>query len=139
MQKTQKYNAWFISPSGALMPMGDSLHIKEVIKNPEYFGYTLQEIQTIYDEYNETLGTEEKAREKILLSLIQKGWIRARKFYRPDRWTVNVHELNSSVKQNLQEWAKELINNGYSPNEDVVIDTPTCRKIYTLQSLKDNY
>jgi hypothetical protein len=71
--------AFFISPKDEIIYCGES-HISMIIKNPKKFGVSIEIIEYIYDTYNEKIGIEGKAREKILISLLNQGWIRIRKY-----------------------------------------------------------
>jgi hypothetical protein len=135
IEKTKKSEAYWISPQRKILPMGDSKHIKEVIKNPGAFGYTEEELKKIYAKHDEIYGIEGTAREEIILALIQKDWIRIRKYTKPYRWTANIKLYTDSVKDILEFWAAEMIEAGYSPNDDVLIDTVNSNKVITLLEL----
>ncbi len=140
-EKIAGEEAYWISPTGKLLPMSKmDRHIAEVIKNPKAFGYTIEEIQAIYDKYGETMGSgmEGKAREEILLALVKQGWTRIRKYTRPDRWTVNVNRLNNRVKDTLQFWASRMLELGHGRYSDVYIDLPMGRKHYTIEDIKND-
>ena len=100
--------AYFISPSGKIIDCETS-HISKIIENPKIFGYTKDYIEKIYDKYNEPIGHEGKAREKIILDLLQKGWIRLRKY--KNFWSVNINKMTKKVKDYLQKWAENVQTN----------------------------
>jgi hypothetical protein len=102
--------AYWISPKNEIIDVPTN-HIDVVIKNPETFGLTKEEIQKSYDAYGEQLGVEGKAREDIILDLIRKGWIRIRQ-YRNQGWSVNVAKMTKKVKDNLFDWVSNLTSNG---------------------------
>ena len=79
--------AYFISPKGKIVYVGTN-HIAYIIRNPEKFWLSIEFIEYVYNHYNERLGMEGKAREQIILSLIDSGWIRIRRY--GDRfWSVD--------------------------------------------------
>ena len=85
-------------------------------------------IDFIYRQYNEKVGQEGKAREQILISLFNQGWIRLRRY--KQFWSVNVRRLDRKTKQFLQKWASKLLQGRLpwkdfeGPYADVKIDQP---------------
>ena len=71
--------AYWISPEGEILPVGTS-HVREVIGNPGRFGITREQIEEAYKKYREPLGLEGRAREEIIRTIINKGWIRIRDY-----------------------------------------------------------
>ena len=118
--------AFFISPSGEIIYVGTT-HIAQVISNPEKFGMSFEAIKKIYQQYGERIGLEGKARKRILINLIDQGWIRLRRYR--EYWKVNLNDLNTTNRQYLKKWAKVIINGdqGFKESDkwiDVVIDQP---------------
>jgi len=112
-----KYNtthaAFFISPSGETIWV-ENRHISTVIKNPERFGLTKDEIVATYRKYGERVGLEGRARKEILTRLMRNGWIRIRRY--PNQWwIVNVTSLTEGIWFMLSEWAPRVLMgvNGY--------------------------
>ena len=99
--------AYFVSLDGDLIYVSTS-HIDTVIKDPKAFGCTAEEIKRIYDGFDEPMGLEGKARRHILKHLIQKGWIRIRKYN--NHWVVSVNNINSRVKDCLSFWAEKVLD-----------------------------
>jgi len=97
--------AFWISPSGNIIPV-TTTHIDMVINNPETFGYTKESIKEIYDNFNEPVGQEDKAREEIIVDLVKKGWIRIRQYR--NSWSVNIQKLTSRIKDYLFDWSVRL-------------------------------
>ena len=58
--------AFFISPSGEIIYVGTT-HIAQVISNPEKFGMSFEAIKKIYQQNDERIGLEGKARREILI------------------------------------------------------------------------
>jgi len=102
--------AYWISRYGDVIEVGTN-HIDTVIKNPKKFGYTSEDIQKIYDKYGEALGREGKAREEIILDLINKGWIRVRR-YKNEGYSINISRMTKKIKDTLYDWANKLLNTG---------------------------
>jgi hypothetical protein len=127
--------AFWISPSGEILDVPIT-HIRLVIDIPARFGMTSEEIEKAYTDENEELGTEGIAREKIILNLIGKGWIRIRYYPRRTGWTVNVHSMDWHTQDILREWSGRMIASGRSGYDEVIIDMPDGRKAVTLLSLK---
>ena len=96
------------------MKIGNRITIKViniVIKYPKKFGYTDKKIRDIYNKYNEPLGLEGKAREEIILNLINHGWIRVRR-YNNKGYSINISKMTKKVKDILFDWAYKLLNTG---------------------------
>lgn len=108
-------DAYFISPKGEIINTPVK-HIKSVLDNPEKFGLNREVIEYIYDTYGEKYGQEGKAREQILISLINQGWIRIRK-YGDKFWTVNVHKITPKIKGYLNKWANAVLKGKYGFKE----------------------
>lgn len=53
-------------------------HIHDLVENPEIFGFTKEQIVSIYKKHGETVGNEGEAREEIMKKVIKNGWIRIR-------------------------------------------------------------
>lgn len=109
--------AFFLSKTGDLINVPLN-HISTVIADPERFGLTLEEIQTIYQRHGERVGVEGDARREILLQIITNGWIRLRRY--PNRyWSVTANDLSTAVKEVLREWARKMLSgtNGFKEND----------------------
>jgi len=98
--------AFFISPGGELIWVNDK-HILTVIREPQRFGLTRDEIQAVYRAYGEKPGQEGKASKEILLKLIKKGWIRIRRY--PERWKINSSILTPEIRARLSSWAVRIL------------------------------
>lgn len=132
----------FVSPAGELFPV-DQSHINTVILNPARFGITTQEIQAAYARHREPLGLEGKARAEILQGIVEKGWIRLRRYVKPrEQWSVTVSELNDRTRSLLREWAGAMLTGEYGYREDdphkpVVITTLVSSQVrsYTVAAV----
>lgn len=102
--------AYWISPYGEVVEVGTN-HIQLIIQNPKKFGYKKDQIKDIYDKYDEPMGVEGKAREEIILDVVNKGWIRVRR-YDNKGYSVNISKMTKKVKDILFDWAYKLLNTG---------------------------
>jgi hypothetical protein len=101
-------NAYWISPSGKIVPVGQT-HIREVLDNPEAFGTTQEEVDTIYKRHKEKKGIEGKAREEIMTAMLIRGWIRIRYNSREDAYSIELNKLSAKSKDYLCTLANGLI------------------------------
>jgi len=100
---------YYIAPSGDIIELNTS-HIDLVIKNPEKFLMTKEEIEKIYKKHNESMGLEGKAREEILSNLIKQGWIRIRHIRRSDTFTAQLNRLDKKHKDMLASFAQQALD-----------------------------
>jgi len=127
-------SAFWLSPDGKILPVM-ATHIHYVIDEPAGFGFSRAEIKKIYTRYGEALGAEACAREEIICQLVKRGWIRIRKYHRPDRWSVNVASLSAGSAGALRKWARTMIDRGESGIEEAWLDLQTERRKVLLQDL----
>ena len=120
-------DAYFIHPSGKIMPVEYGKHINEILRKPEQFGYTREQVFDIHKKHNERPGIEGKAREEILNNLINNGWGHAR-VYR-NFVAVNIKDASPKSINSVTDLAKELEKN---PN----IGKYTPARIYSLKQNK---
>jgi hypothetical protein len=99
--------AFFLSPEGRLFQV-PSTHIAAVIAEPERFGFTRAEIEAVYEKHQEPLGLEGKARNEILLRMIDRGWIRIRKYR--IYWSVTARSLSPAILKRIQGWAQQMLS-----------------------------
>lgn len=101
--------AYWISPRGEVLEVGTN-HIDVVIKHPAKFGLTSAKIEEVYNRHNEPLGMEGQAREEIILGLLNKGFIRIRRY--KNQYSLNIGKMSKKVKDILYDWANKLLNTG---------------------------
>jgi len=102
-----KYRAYWLNTNGDVVPV-ETIHIMEVIKNPERFNYTREQIEAVYTQYKEPMGHEGKAREKIMQNLIKNyGWIRLRFKPAEDLWTIELHTLTDDIHEHIRNFFKQ--------------------------------
>jgi hypothetical protein len=108
----------FISPQAEVFQV-DQSHINTVILNPEKFGITTQEIESAYAKHKEPIGVEGSAREEILCNLVMQGWIRLRRYIKPqEQWSITVNELNERTRAFLHDWATKMLSGEMGFRED---------------------
>jgi len=117
---------YFIAPSGDIIPI-ETTHIDAVLKNPEKFRTTKEELLKVYDKYDEKYGLEGKAREEILANFLKEGWIRLRYIPRNDVFTAQLNRLDKRKKNWLYGFANQAMEGikgeKYSPHAEIsVID-----------------
>lgn len=96
------YKAYWLNSNGIVIPV-QSTHIAEVIKTPETFSYTREQIEAVYIKYHEPMGHEGKAREKIMQDLIKNHeWIRVRFKPTEDLWVIELHTLTDETMDQIK-------------------------------------
>lgn len=86
-----------------------NIHIQIIRDYPEVFDISKEEYNQTFQSYNEPVGTEGKARLKILNKVMRRGWIRIR--YRPElkKWFIEVFELNRDIKRDIKKFIEDYI------------------------------
>jgi hypothetical protein len=101
-------SAFWVSPNGDIIPV-EATHISVLIKTPELFGLTPTEVNDAYQNHNEPLGFEGKARVELIRCALSKGWIRIR--HRPRTgWTIELEELTPAAREQLSKWARRVLD-----------------------------
>ena len=128
--------AYWITPDNKILDIGLGTHIDMILKHPELFGLTKEKITSIYQEYNELMGVEGKARYQIIMQLIANGFIRIR-LYPNKHWSISANSWDDQTKKILSQWAetaKHIKNAGRYMN--TVISTPhQVIKDYTVEDI----
>lgn len=98
MQKPyEHYIFWFKSETEVYEI--NSVHIQFVLQHPEIFNLSEEFINNVYHAYDEPLGTEGKARMKILKKIFNEGWVRVRFNGSLRKWFLEVD--NKSKREEL--------------------------------------
>jgi hypothetical protein len=74
-----------------IIDIGTETYISYLIKHPEIFNLTREEIVTQYQNFGEKLGFEGKARKVIIKELLKNGWIRVRQ--KRNHWIIELEKL----------------------------------------------
>ena len=123
-------NAYFIQPHGGQVIYVPHSHISLVISNPEKFHLNFDYVRAIYEKFGEKLGLEGRARREILLHLIDKGFIRIRKY--KNYWKVSVKDLYmDKAALFLYRWAKSMIVATNDFHNEVIIEQKSGEVIKT--------
>ncbi len=99
---------YWISPEGEIIPIEEH-PIKTMVKQPERFNYTIDEMQMLYAKYSDENEVEGEATKTIIVGLIEKGWSYC---YRKDvnkDWQAEVYKLDKNTRFNLRSWASYMI------------------------------
>lgn len=125
-----KYEAFWITDKGQIIgvPVRHIVTVIEAAKTtspPSVFGYSLPEIKAIYKKYGERMPSESYARENIVRSLLERGFVRLRYHVREDSWTIQVYKYTASIRKRLNKWVAVLykdigdaaLNTGYDLDE----------------------
>lgn len=137
------YCFWILTNGNIIIPT--SRHILAVVAAPAAFGETQESIRKTFEKYNESPMTnhEGKARETILVRVINRNHIRIRKnqFRNNQRWAVQLFDLTEERKISLSRWAKFIIPFVNDEYADVVIHQlkDNMRIIRTLNLLGEEY
>jgi len=126
--------AYWISPEGIIYDVATT-HIDMVCNVPLLFALDDDYIRSVFNKFNEEYKTEGKARREIMIKLFANGWIRARRYNRPYRWTINVYEMNEQSAKNLRNFLLTMIAHGHSLNDEVNLDTNDKNKLHTFKNL----
>ena len=102
--------AFFISPEGRYIPV-PKLHIDAICELPESFGFTEEFLRAKFLEHGEAWASESHAREEIILSLLQSGWVRVRIRHERARGLLcmfQVHRVTPEIAALIVRFAKEI-------------------------------
>lgn len=89
------------------------LHIKTLIKTPEIFGLSDDEIDEVYKKHGEPRGTEGDAREELCLMAMRFGWIRGREYIgRSERLSIELWSLSEYQQRVLMSFGQKYLENG---------------------------
>ena len=91
--------AYWITPEGEILDFGLQTHIGFIIKQPEIFNMTKQEIVSTYHRYDELPGIEGKARHEIILKLITRGFIRIRLYQ--SHWSISADSCDDKNQNGI--------------------------------------
>ncbi|MDY0017620.1 MAG: hypothetical protein RBS89_07245 [Candidatus Delongbacteria bacterium] len=125
------FEAYWINPEGEITGVPEK-HILRVLREPEYFGYTREEILERFKKFREKLGWEGKAREEIFKELFPKGWIRVRK-NRHNNCTVSIQtgKYGEKEKESIKKLAEMMLQNPENTQYSVLITTMAEERIET--------
>lgn len=110
----ENYNmGGWVTPNGDYTDTGR--HIHDILDNPEQFGLTKEFIDDVYarhgeEKYQNGWPVEGDAREELILLVLQRGWIRFRRY--KNYWSVNIHSFDTKTRANLKKWVRTMQKQG---------------------------
>jgi len=100
-----RLDAYWISPDGKALSVPQT-HIDMIHKAPQKFGESKKSLSKEYEKYGEVERTEGKAREKIIIRIMKRGFTRIREHKLG--WSIEVWKLTDKVKKQIYGWAKKV-------------------------------
>lgn len=101
--------AFFISPDGHIVDVPRT-HIARIIDDPQLFGLTREEIEQVFQQFDEPLYTEANARQEIMRQVLGRGWIRVReRVGREGHWMVQFDRWSADVHRRVKQWARKML------------------------------
>jgi len=91
-----------------IIDISGTTHIDFILKHPQDFNITKDEILKTFEKYGEKIGSEGKAREEIIKKVSKFGWIRVRHYTRgQDYWSIQFDKFSIRKQsiRNFIEWA----------------------------------
>lgn len=99
----------FIAPDGTALDV-PARHIGMVIAEPRKFGTTRNWVEGMYQQYDEPLYSEGRARREVLRRVLQKGWIRVREYVGAEgHWILEFEQWTPDVQRRARAWAVKLL------------------------------
>ena len=135
--------AFFISPRGELISTNGRKHISLITQFPNKFGLTNEYIEDKYKEYSEKVGIEGKARQDIIILLIEQGWVRIRR-YPKKSWVIDVHKLDKRMKDRIYDFSNKILEGtgGYKEQDKYmsvkVIDMQGYKSEFSISELSSD-
>jgi len=113
-----------------IVDVGERSHIQQIIDQPDFFGLTEETVTNVYKKHGERLYVEGAAREELIKSACQNGWIRVRQYARRQNeyWSIqfDAYHRRKKVIQNFVVWA---LTKGLMTRSDLLV----------LVGFEDNY
>lgn len=111
IQESSKPSVFWISPDNDIKIVSN--HVDDVIDDPEFYGFTLEQLKKIYKNHNEPFGEYAgEANSEILKILLNKGWIRIRCKWNLDLCLITLgrHYSNDvDTLSSINQFAKEYL------------------------------
>ncbi len=114
-------DAFWISPTGEAIPVSIT-HIDIVVKNMTKFGLDKKQVEALYAKHDEPVGFEGKAREDIMIAIMEKNWIRLRYIPKRDMWTAQLRNFNKRKKEYLFDWCNKMVEGKYGSKANKFTD-----------------
>jgi hypothetical protein len=109
-----------------------------VCQRPEAFGFSVNDLERIFESHDEAWASEQNAREEIIRTLVARGgWIRVRHYIRqPAYWSFNLPRLSTNYIDIVSAFFC-LLGLGVDANERVCLDAVEGRTWTTVQALTE--
>jgi hypothetical protein len=103
-----------------IIDLGLGTHIRYIIDNPRKFNYSKIEIKNIYEQFDEPIGFDGKARAVIMTEVIYSGWIRVRQRSINEGWVIEFKSMVDSRPSiwHFLEWA--MAKDGVMKTDDAL-------------------
>ena len=127
--------AYWILPDGSIIDIGFHTHISYVIHHPELFNITKEKITELYNQFDEILPVEGKARKIIIIDLLKKRYIRIRQY--KNHWSISLSKWEKKSQSSLSKWSQIAMTiPNFGRYADVVISTIDGKKFdYAVEDL----
>jgi hypothetical protein len=99
----------FISPHGKMLRI--DRRISEIVRHPEFFGIKAHDLEHLFQQYHEPVGSMGSARQEILIALRQRGWLRVRRY--PEGFTVKAAYHDLGTRERITAWAQGVLEGAY--------------------------
>ncbi|MDF1822256.1 MAG: hypothetical protein P1U64_11810 [Alcanivoracaceae bacterium] len=103
-----KSKGYWLSPTGQLLDVTRSSHVRAIIDVPEAFNLSAEAVRDAYAHFNEPLGLEGKARTALINRALESGFIRLRHYARGgpvNGWSITCSSLNEPTRSLIAGWA----------------------------------
>ena len=95
--------AYWISPEGDQHPVPTN-HFNFIIDNQTLFGLSTADIQAEYDRQNEKSKTETTAKDLLIVSVQEKGWIRTEYNNKGNYWGIRYSVRRKTINGTVYDW-----------------------------------
>ena len=125
----------WVSPHGDIFGV-PLTHVRAVVEAPEKFGFSIEQIKSIFNKHNEGIGSEGDARDEIISLLISKGWVRIR-YYPGEFFHVELSAFTQVYSNYLSSWASKVIAKDNSKRSFKVVICELRRGLETALTLEE--
>jgi hypothetical protein len=130
--------AYWISPKGIITPV-DNSHIGTILHYPMHFGYTYDQVISVYKRHHEKIGFEGFAREEIMNDLFKKGWVRVRRKFNESCYVIQTDVLTDEIKNYIRKFSCEMHKDKSISGYSVILKTTANTEETTFYSLSTEF
>ena len=124
-------SGYWISPGGKFFTA--TSHIDSVTRCPSSFGITEEALRSIFAHYHEGYSSEGLGRIAVVMTLVKRGWIRAREY--GGWWSVNMRGFSVKNCAMATDFFRELYADSGCYSE-VVLDTFEGRRKISVSDIR---